>query len=474
MRSAIVWRLASFAVVLSLCAGVSYCLLRKPLTLHDGLDPIVKAQQAESVSGLFWSNLRTAGYVRPLRFVQVKLLYDAFEPDLFRAFAGFHVALTVATVLLLGTLLLPTGVVDFVATAVAGVTLFGLHTSGALFFEAFPINHFLEIVCLLLLALVATVRCRGWAADGLAFTAVLVGLGTLESGVLVWLALVTAWGLGWRRVSRSGLAASCLLLMAYFAVRLFYLDLPAIEMDERSSGFGFQTLDPAELVARFDQNPWPFYLYNVTSSWLSVLFAEPRAGVWVFTGRLLQGEVPLWMWINLITSGATSGLIITYSVRRCSHWVRGEVDDGDRFVLLFWMILAANGVVSYAYTKDVVLSAAGVLYACAAFAVFRDALGWVSTRSHVGALAVTALLVVVSIGWSVRTVGLVHGLRLQAYRQANDWAFIHPVLRSADIQSDPETVNLVLRLRRTMINKTVPAPFLAQNLGLTRWLDQNR
>jgi len=467
------WHLATLVTMLSLSAGVSYCLVQKPLTLHDGLDPIVKAQQTDSVRELFWDQLHTRAYFRPFRVVQSKLLYDSFSHDLFGAFVGFHVLLTVASVLLLVTLLSPRSGAGFAAATVGGVTFFGLHTSNVLFLEAYPINHFLEIVCLLILTLIATARWRGWFADGTAVLAVLVALGTLESGILVWFALGVAWVLGWRGVSRSGLVTSTALVFAYFGLRL-YLDVGTPGLDERSSGFGFQFLDPSVLIDRFEANPWPFYTYNVATSWLSVLFAEPRAGVWALSERLVHGIVPPWMWVNLATSTITSAMVVWFSIRRFGHWIHGRFEDADRFVVIFWAMLAANGTLSYAYTKDVILSPAGILYACAVFAVVREALGCVRTRSGIVAGALAGLCLIVSIGWSVRTVGLLHALRYQAYRQANDWAFIHEVLQDSEVEADPNTRNLVLRLRGVMIRKDVPSPYFVENRTLSPWLDTYR
>ena len=116
---------------------------------------------------------------------------------------------------------------------------------------------------------------------------------TLESGLLVAVVLVAAWAAGARGMSRWGAAAAILLTAGYLYLRFAALAVGAPDLLERSSGFGFTTLDPQELIARFGANPWPFYAYNVGTSFLSVLFSEPRAGTWNFVGHLRGDGVSL-------------------------------------------------------------------------------------------------------------------------------------------------------------------------------------
>ena len=48
----------------------------------------------------------------------------------------------------------------------------------------------------------------------------------------------------------------------------------------------------ARLHARFGADPLPFYLYNVVTSVLSVLFSEPDRGVFQTVRTWLAGDMP--------------------------------------------------------------------------------------------------------------------------------------------------------------------------------------
>ena len=104
------------------------------------------------------------------------------------------------------------------------------------------------------------------------------------------------------------------LVAGYFALRFLLLDVGAPGLSERSSGFGFSVMDPQELDARFGQNPLPFYAYNVLSALSSLLFAEPRAGVWRMTSSVLAGEATLAGFVGVVASAGGTLLIAGYSV----------------------------------------------------------------------------------------------------------------------------------------------------------------
>ncbi len=45
---------------------------------------------------------------------------------------------------------------------------------------------------------------------------------------------------------------------------------------------------------------------------------------------------------------------------------------GDRLVILFVVVLAANAAISFGYTKDIIMSPAGLFQAAAVFVAVRD------------------------------------------------------------------------------------------------------
>ena len=146
----------------SLVALVLACdLLWMPVQVSDSLGELLEAQRSPSARASFEANLGSAGYLRPLRIAQIKVLYDAAQGSHYwLVFRGLH-ALLIGVALFLFTRVLRVSTrTDFAAAAFALVTLTGLHTFRGTVQEAFPINHFLEMLVCCLLAL-NLARSRG-------------------------------------------------------------------------------------------------------------------------------------------------------------------------------------------------------------------------------------------------------------------------------------------------------------------------
>jgi hypothetical protein len=168
--------------------------------------------------------------------------------------------------------------------------LFGIHTFEGTILEAFPINAYMTIlICCYLAAVLALGRPHWWRDVAAAVLFVFAAL-SVESGLLVAVVLVAAYLAGARGVSRWGIAAVVLLVAGYLALRFGVLGVGTPEFTERSSGFGFAVLEPEDIERRFGQHPSLFHLYNVGTSILSVLFSEPRGGVWGTTYSVLYRD----------------------------------------------------------------------------------------------------------------------------------------------------------------------------------------
>jgi hypothetical protein len=250
--------------------------------------------------------------------------------------------------------------------------LLGSHTFAATVVEAYPINTFMTVVVSCLAAVNLSFGRRAVWRDVMAVVVFALVLFTVETGVLVWLILVAGYLLGWRGVSKWGLLATTLVLCAYAYLRLSLplASAPSLAIQTHDSGFGFRVLTPAEQLAMFGDRAWVLYGYNVLCQVLTVLFAEPKNGVWIATQRLLAGELLPRDVIAVVSSTGATALIVWYATRRISDWRRAVVTDGDRLVLLFVPILGANAVLSYSYLKDVLVSPAGVFHAAAATVAF--------------------------------------------------------------------------------------------------------
>ncbi len=460
-------RVAALILATLLSLAIAGELLWMPVQVSDSLDEILDAQTSPSIAASFVGGTQITAFLRPLRIAQTKALYDLAQGrHYWLVYRGFHALLVIAAVFLFVRALRIHTTIDAGAAAFAIVVLIGLHSFRGLVQEAFPINHFLEIVvcCLLTLNLA---RSRGglWA-DVLAALVFVAAVLTLESGLVVWVVAAAAWLVGWRGVSLRGIAVMSVLLAGYFYVRFFHLpaDLPTIAA--RSSGYLFAILDPPELQKLFrDQTLW-FAAYNVVTSIASVLFSEPRAGVFVVTrawmnDALLPREV-----IPVVTSLLTTGLISWVAVHRARHG--GTWDDTSRLLVLFAVVLVANALFSYAYTKDEIISIAGVFYAIAAFAAMRTLLDRVSHMRPAAAVVIGLLAVTLTVGWTVRAAGLHYKLRAQAFRQQNDWAGLpYTVEWKGRWTEDMAAREIVLRLHADAVGMKVPNT----RVGLPRWVD---
>jgi len=182
----------------------------------------------------------------------------------------------------------------------------------------------------------------------------------------VWV-VATAWACGMRGISTRGVIAVTGCLAAYCCMRFLYLSTGMPGLEERTSGLWLRVLEPEELVARFGANPTWFYAYNVATSFLSVPFADPSDGVFQLVGSRLEGYVPPRLYVAVAPSTATTALIGWAVIRRFRRPTSALYDTDRQLLVLAGVVLIANSVVSFAYTRHEILSVAGAFYAFAAF-----------------------------------------------------------------------------------------------------------
>ncbi|MDA1184530.1 MAG: hypothetical protein O2930_07800 [Acidobacteria bacterium] len=452
----------------SLFALVLACdLLWMPVQVGDSLGELMDAQRSSSVWASFEANLGSSAYLRPLRIAQIKALFDAAQGHHYwLVFRGFHALLIGVTLLLFTRVLRVSTRTDFAAAAFALVTLTGLHTFRGTVQEAFPINHFLEILLCCLLAL-NLARSRGgiWvdAAAAVIFT---VAALTLESGLLVWVVAAVAWAVGWRGISARGLVLTTALMLGYLYLRFVSFSSGVPSLSERSSGYWLSVLEPSELQQRFGANPLVFYGYNVWTSILSVLFSEPQAGVFEGVRAWLDDRLLARTVVPVTTSVIATGLIVWAAARRVVH--RYPLDDTARFILIGIAVLVANAVLSFAYTKNEIMGIAGAFYALAAFGAMRDGLLTAPALKRPAGIAFALLLCLLSVGWTVRSVGVHYVLRSQAFKHQADWAALPGLWqRSERWPNDPADLRLILQLRADAIALSLPNT----RIGFPRWPD---
>lgn len=442
-----------------MAASLGYGLLQMPLQVHDSLDEIVAAQSSPGVWASFTSSIGVTGYFRPLRIAETKLLFDLSRGHLFAAYKAFHIALVVAAFgLFVAALRIETSV-DLAASLFALAVFAGIHTFVGLVKEAYPVNHFLQIVVLVLVAMHLSRSRGGVWIDVAALLTLIAACLTLESGVLVWVVLAAGRMAGRRGVSDRALVAATLLVATYVVLRFAVLPHGM----QNASGYLAERLEPEQIRERFGAGLSRFTVYTVLASICSVFFSEPRSGTFVMLRAWEAGEVPPRIWINIVSSLLTT-LLIGLAAWRLSRPARagGERHRAEMRAdfLIFGAVLATSAAASFAYAKDEIMSVAGVCYALVAFWAVRDRL--IRVR-RVGAVVLTAtVLLAASSLWAVRVVGVHHVLRTQAFAFHNDWATV-----SDHLPEDPAARRLVTTLRARALSQPVVNPWF-----VPRWADR--
>ena len=414
------WLAYGYGLLVALALG--HFLLGLPVQLSDSFGQMLKL--SGSWSELLYGEFTQRAFMRPLMWGELKLVYDLSDGNYFVWFRGAHLVEVVVLALLYVHLVRPRTLRDAAVLPLGFAVLFGLHTFQGTVREAFPLNHFMMVLLYCFGAANLVMARYRPVNDLLGVLLFVVSALTIESGLLVWVILVGGTLVGAKGMSRGGATALVLLLAGYFILRFPVLGIGGPGLTERSSGFGFRILEPPELVQRFGGHPAGFYLYNIMSSAVSVLLSEPSGGVFGLTRRTLGGEFDLATWISPIASVCATALVSIFAWRRRYAFAAWRLDRDDQLVALFVMVLAANAVISYPYTKDVVMSPAGAFLAVAVFVASRSVLAWLpavaSPRMAILALAGFALT---GSTWAIRVTGTHLGLRTAAYVERNEWAY---------------------------------------------------
>jgi hypothetical protein len=457
------WSRAAYGYALVLALGLAYFLVRMPYQISDDLEHLL-IFQFQSVKDVLVARFTGPESMRPGMWLTQKLVFD-LAPDghYFSTYKVVHVALLIMLLLLFVRLLCVRTAFDLIALPLALATLVGIHTFSVTVREGYPVNHFLIVLvsCLVVANLAAATTHRAWH-DVMAVLTLAYAVFTFESGVLVWVCSVVGYAAGWRGVSRRGVLGATAVLATYFIVRFAVLDVGTRTLGVTSSGYGFSVRNTGELTELFGNAPWKFYLYNVVCAALTVLFSEPRAGVFQFTQFVVRGAVPPWALVNVAVSTIGTVLIVADLIPRLRRWKTWTFEHDDVLLLMFAAVLAANSAISYPYLKEVVMSPAGMFYAIALFIAVRDLLHRLLQQPSAVALWVAIPLLVLSTGWSLRAVTLVQTLRTSAFVNRNDWATAEEredEVRPQWRQRHRDAERLVRQLRDEVVNTPVPQPY---------------
>jgi len=442
-------RTAAVAITLALTALIAFEVCRIPVQVSDSVGNLLQVQR-QPLGDVFFSQFSNGAYVRPLLWAEFKIAYEAAQGRETLVFKAIHVAQLLLLAVLALRLMPVRSRAELAAAVLAVLVLFGLHTFDGLVREAFPINSFLTIVLCVLTALVLADGEPAWWRDAAAAATVVVALLTLESGLLVATAVVAARLAGLRGVSRNAAVTVAVMAAAYLVLRVAVLHAGSPSLSERAAGFGFRVLEPDELVTRFGANPLPFYAANVVASLATVLLAEPRGGVWYAAQGIAAGNPwPSWLAISVAASVICSGLVLWTLPGALARWRSGAAGRHERLLLVAVAVLVANAVVSFAYTKDIIMSAGGACFALAVYSATALRLtGGTRPPSRMVTIAVGLALVL----WSVRAAALPVRLEMQAARVQADWRDVDGWLERQQIAaSAPDARALVNRLRRSAL-----------------------
>ena len=448
------WLAYGYGLLVALALG--HFLLGSPIQLSDSFGQMLKL--SAPWKELLYGEFTQQGFMRPLMWGELKLVYDLSGGNYFTWFRGAHVVEVVTLIVLYVSLVRPQTLRDAAVLPLGLAVLIGMHTFQGTVREAFPLNHFLAVLIYCFAAANLVMGRYRPVNDVLGVLLFVVSALTIESGLLVCVILIGGVLVGAKGISRAAVAVLLLLFAGYFVLRFLVLDVGAPDLMERSSGFGFRILDPPELVERFGENPLGFYLYNIVSSAASVLLSEPQTGVFRMTQQTLRGDVNLATLIGLFASVGATALVSIFVWRRRHAFAAWRLDRDDQLVALFVMVLAANAVISFPYLKDVVMSPAGAFLAVAVFVAARNILAWLpAVTSPRMAMLAFAGFALIGTTWAIRIIDTHLSLRTTAYAVRNEWAYAEISLpEEGVVLSDSERV--FLRTLRDDALFTHPAP----------------
>ncbi len=469
------WRWLAQAYGLLVSAVLGYFLLGLTVQVSDSFGNLL-AVQRPSLLEILSDQFSQRAYLRPLLWAQIKVVYELAGGQYYLWFRGIQVAQVFLLVALTVRLMRPANARDVALVPLGLAVLIGSHTFVPLLREAFPINSFLTVaICCVAAANLALREAPRWYLDALTVVLLVGAVLTVESGLLVWVVCVVAYAVGMRGVSRAGVLTMTACVAVYMVARVVVLDIGTPALSERASGFGFGILGPSELSQRFSQSPWLFYVYNVVVSVLTVLFSEPKGGSFRFTYELVTGNVHPWSVASVLSSTLATLLLAWFVWTRRSRLRAWELDHDDRMVLLFLAVLAANAAISFPYTKNVIMSPAGVFLAVAVYGAARRWLStwpsiWPSRPDSMRLLVSMALLAMLACGWAFRSAGVHYNLRRTAAVARTEWTRVDDWLERQQIALNGAEA---LALRDALQHDAVvqhPTPY-QPTAPWTRWFD---
>jgi hypothetical protein len=235
----------------------------------------------------------------------------------------------------------------------------------------------------------------------------------LEVGILIVPLVAAAWLMKAPAATWRGVVAALAGLAAYLVAR--WGIGPGIHgVASTDTGFGFAMLTREQITAMFGDIPWPLWLYNVTATLMTVLASEPRTGVFRFVDLLMRGDVPSWLWVQVLSSLATTALVLGAlpTIRTRPH--------RERVIAALGAVLAVGGsALGFLYTRDRIGLPVGIGYAMLVYVALNSLLDRQTSRRQT--IAASVLVALLAISWSIRTAERYAQLRDVAWDYHHEW-----------------------------------------------------
>jgi hypothetical protein len=244
------------------------------------------------------------------------------------------------------------------------------------------------------------------------------------------------------------------------------LEISSPGIGGHGSGFGDRFYSPEELAQRFGAHPLGFMIYNVTGGLASLLFAEPRQGVYSLLAAWREGEIHPVVLINVISSSGTTALLIWYAAARLPR-SRAAWSDADRTFVAACAAFIVNAAFNAVYIKDEIMSPAGLFYAIASFVAVRAVIDVLPTGTVAATSLAACFLVTVAALWTFRAAGVHYQLRYDAFTMRNDWVEVLRPDKHDDWPDDPAELALTRRIRAEAIGRRTTSPSF-----MPRWTDR--
>lgn len=139
-------------------------------------------------------------------------------------------------------------------------------------------------------------------------------------------------------------------------------------------------------------------------------------------------------------------------------------------VVISLALVAANATMSFGYTKDDIMSAAGMFYPLAAYVAARDVVARVPSAMRPRTILLILFVAALAAGWTLRSAGVHYQMRLMAFSVRNDWVDVDRWLESQRAApATPAGRQLVSSLREEALSRPAINPFFFP-YWVSRWI----